>query len=834
MLSPFQIEETKTVGYRTTQTLSGSSTAAELRDIPSSISVMNRELMDDLMVTKVSGLLAFSISGEPEPNNEALIAGGALNVRTRGLVSGSLRDGVYMATALDSHNVDRVEILRGPNGFLYTGAGAGGNPNQVTKRAQQTDSQFSRFMVGSEDLYRGELDINRRLTDKLAVRGSMAYEKSDRFQNYGGRRFSGLFVTTNYRPFSRTNVDVSVDFGRNHEVMSPNMLSEQYSISDGTGAASPYTGATGGVTLIPAVNRVFDMVGQLRTSGTNLTITDPTVLPKLVNFKGPDSFNRTTYRAIDITADQGVGENLNLRFRALHSFWETEARAAIGSSVASIYRDVNQRSPNGDVNPYSGQLYTEYAHRQVNFREPSNFLQGTAAYDLKLRFTTQRIVAAGHYHELFPDQRFYGEFVDPRNPAFKGSLQGGNTLAGYVANNNVLTQNRVYRRFYLRDGDSPRITGWSLAPGLGIITRDTVTEGNLGRLVDRHYWNAGGSIGSAGTYFNERIHTFVGWRSDSFYQTPGRNFYNQVSGLQYRLAESPNTRVRVRGDSTNYGVVFHLNRNLSVYGNYGESLSLNVTAGQPGLTPGTVIPSPKGFGSDYGVRLQLLDGRLQSSWTYYKNEQLNGASIPTNVLSSELVLLFPEVNPSALDTQNVTAKGHEFETILNLTDNWRLLWNYGSNDLANTDRYPALIGVRNRARAANRPTPLTDAFLTSVPEGLPSVGFTKARSNLITQYRFTSGPLNRVMIGAAFQYRKETYQGNFDLNRDGVAEQIWTPGYTVTTLMVGYRTRLFDRPVDLNLNVSNALEEEYFRATTLASGAWGEPRQFRLTMRMSL
>jgi len=197
-------------------------------------------------------------------------------------------------------------------------------------------------------------------------------------------------------------------------------------------------------------------------------------------------------------------------------------------------------------------------------------------------------------------------------------------------------------------------------------------------------------------------------------------------------------------------------------------------------------------------------------------------------------VLFSDINPLATDTQNLTADGIEFDTVVNINRNWRLLWNYSSNDLSNTERYPAVMSVRQRARDQNLPTPLTDAFLATVPEGTPSAGFTKVRSNLVANYRFDRGPLNGFLIGASAQYREVTYQGNFDLNRDGVAEELWTPAYTVANLMLGYRVRIMNRWVDFNLNINNILDKDYFRATSLSTGAVGAPRDFRFAMRFDL
>ena len=49
VLSIFQVSSKKDEGYRSTQTVSGSRTLADLRDTPNSISVLNRELLDQLV-----------------------------------------------------------------------------------------------------------------------------------------------------------------------------------------------------------------------------------------------------------------------------------------------------------------------------------------------------------------------------------------------------------------------------------------------------------------------------------------------------------------------------------------------------------------------------------------------------------------------------------------------------------------------------------------------------------------------------------------------------------------------------------------------------------------
>ena len=89
-----------------------------------------------------------------------------------------------------------------------------------------------------------------------------------------------------------------------------------------------------------------------------------------------------------------------------------------------------------------------------------------------------------------------------------------------------------------------------------------------------------------------------------------------------------------------------------------------------------------------------------------------------------------------------------------------------------------------------------------------------------------------ISIGGGVQYRAKSYRGNLDLGGDGFAEELWSPGYTLYTLMAGYRTKIAKRNVDFNLNVYNLFDKDYFRSFSLFNGAWGDARTFRCTARV--
>ena len=837
VLSIFQVSEDADEGYRSTQTTSGSRTLSNLRDTPNSISVLNREFLDDLMAAKLSEAMFFSVTGEIDTNTERSNE----DFIFRGMVAAvRLRNGItWWGGTSDTYNIERGEILRGPQAFLYGEGTAGGVMNQQTKTANSRNAQSVKFMWGSNDLYRAELDINRRLTNKLAARIALVAHHENAFQHYTGRDFYGAFGTLNYRPFKNTNINLELEYRLNDGVMPMNTLTEQYS----TTAITPTAGATltatnSGRTFIPAAGLMFDGVGRRRSAGIAMVIDNEAIWPRRLNFLGPDSTKSTKERSGAIEVQQKVGDNFNVAFNFTMIDIEKYTTERAGGSASSVYRDLNPTLPGGAPNPYFNELYTEYQHRRINSRNFITSSRLTAVYDLKLPSTHQKIVGSVLYNEEEPLPDFrYSEFVIPGSANFKGTLQNANTLAAYQANNTTLGQNFFYRRFYLKDGDGAHLTKGGAIAGQSVIMRDPVVDGANGILAGRTYFTPAIGAGIDGSYFGGRVHSLVGWRRSMFKQDPYRLLYNAVTGEHFRVLTGTATHTKVIDNSFNYGAVFYPTKLVGLYYNYAESILLSNGLGGAQLTPGKLRGPGQGDGHEFGLRWAFLDGRLESNWTYYVSKNLKNnvnPAIPTNVRNELNPIFGSEIDPTGNDTQSSRASGIEIETTANITKSWRLTWNIAKTEVDLSDRYPQLHAYAALAKSRNRPTPETDTFLASVPEGTPLPGYTKWRSNLVTMYRFTEGPLKNFSIGGGVQYRDKSYRGNLDLDRNGSAEEHWSPGYTLYMLMSGYRTKLMNRQVDFNLNVFNVTNVDYFRSFSLFNGQWGDARSFRFTTNIRL
>ncbi|MBW4478455.1 MAG: TonB-dependent siderophore receptor [Tolypothrix brevis GSE-NOS-MK-07-07A] len=168
-------------------------TDTPLRDIPQSIQVIPRQVIEDRNVVRLSEL-ADNVSGvQPERGYGGL---SSLGFRVRGFLTNfeTLRNGFpdygYFSPR-DVANIERLEILKGPGAVLYGGsptqyAGGSGVVNTTTKKPLAEPYYSASVTYGSYNFLRPTLDISGPVTDDKSVlyRLNVAYESSDSFRDF--------------------------------------------------------------------------------------------------------------------------------------------------------------------------------------------------------------------------------------------------------------------------------------------------------------------------------------------------------------------------------------------------------------------------------------------------------------------------------------------------------------------------------------------------------------------------------------------------------------------------------------------------------------------------
>ena len=146
-------------------------------------------------------------------------------------------DGVYYARSGGSiqeiFDVERVEILKGPQGTLYGRNSVGGSINIITRKPDENFGGHADVIIGNNEKQKFRSAINVPLTGNLFMRGSAVFSKSQGFfrnltpasesipiplinndDHYGGDDVFATRVNFRYVPADNLELTLGIDYSR--------------------------------------------------------------------------------------------------------------------------------------------------------------------------------------------------------------------------------------------------------------------------------------------------------------------------------------------------------------------------------------------------------------------------------------------------------------------------------------------------------------------------------------------------------------------------------------------------------------------------------------------
>ena len=267
-LSPFEVVS-ETTGYFQSNTMSGTRLNSKIEDLGQSITVMTKEQMNDFAMLDINDVFDYMASTEGTntysdfevDRTGAVTDNVALNPnnanRVRGIGNANIAFNNIPTTGrvpVDRLWIDSIELSRGPNANIFGLGNASGTVNQVPATANVTRN-FStvELRADSEGGWRASLDTNRVLLgNKLAVRGSYAYQHTGFVRKPSGEDARRLSVQVKARPFEKTTLALSW-YGYDSAIQRPNFTTPRDNITGWIAAGRP---AWDPVTRLVTINGV--------------------------------------------------------------------------------------------------------------------------------------------------------------------------------------------------------------------------------------------------------------------------------------------------------------------------------------------------------------------------------------------------------------------------------------------------------------------------------------------------------------------------------------------------------------------------------------------------
>ena len=909
VLSPFQVDATADKGYLATQTLSGTRLKTDLKDIGSAMTIFTEQMMNDLGANSINDLLAFAPNTDPfvnsltdaSGNGNAFINNATLYVTRGGSTNVVGQDFFSNGIPADRFNAEAFTFTRGPNAILFGLGNPAGAFVSSTKRAKNRTETTVEVKTDDRESFRTTIDHNQVIKrDLLALRYTGLYDRTRGFRIPSESLQRRHFVTARFTPFKKTAIRANYEQGNLtmpatrpwpvYDAVSPWLAAGGQLLPTFTNTGPKPAGSgisnytlpgvvstefsTAGV-QIPSMrwvnagqSMIADYANGYPASSAKRSLLNPALYPVFANSHGSVSFRKTDYKIYSFFVEQQLTKDLFVEAAVNRVFSDVFAVNGFEGGRDTLYVDVNQQLPTGAPNPNVGKLYTESQSTLIIAPGTSLSKRAMASYELDLsRQPSKWLRYLGRHRAAV-----FVEEVNNKGNSTNDGVYNTTPLSTVGAAGQIINgANQMFFRYYYEPANGKVGNTGGQFDRYPVIYASTPLPPPNASGVTPAYINQQGpnmsdstvttrAFAMQSTFLNNRIILTNGIRRDN--QRAWRAVPNDFLALRDARGIFPDPRgynvrtflpnsLRERGGATStHGAVFHAAHWLGFTYNTSNNFQANDSTRN---VFGELLPNPQGKGSDYGLKLTLLDRRLFFDLTYYTNaaqDKIDSvASTPAgdfrildtvwtgiaNFTGDQKYTLTPyaSTNTTWSDSATTSSKGWEFSATANPTPQWRLTVNGSKRSTGTTSarglsirRYlaeylpiikanaewmaaPTANDVPVATRVAAIETTLANfTAIQSLPEDIYAPSWSV---NMIQTYSFAPhSRLPGVSVGGSMNARGKTIDGFAE-----TANNILNPNqpyYAPTNELFGawitYQRKLLRNRLDwrIQLNVRNLFD----------------------------
>ncbi len=672
VLSPFIVNAEENQSWQATSSLAGARTRTDLKDLAQPISVFTSEFLKNIGATNFQQAMLYSVNVENEnefapDDTEGNSVSSTTQNRVRGLAAASQTRGFFKTNfRSDTYNTDRITVASGPNSILF-GIGSPAGILDSTPIRANTTTPVGEIGLRTDkyESYRGTIDFGLPIVkDVLAIRVAEMKQKTRTFRTpeYDSERRD--FATLTFTPFKSTTIYGSYehldDFRiRARQDFMPDHISDwiklgkplydfttkMWTFDNGaTWASRPDLvnwagsgigngervfmagGALGGSAVQglvwPSLGQSFD-----HTKAPDVTFKDDSIINSKTNYYGLGDQTKLKGQNYSAVVEQKILKDL---YAEVAYNKETNVRKQedpLRGGLSTIQADVNWYLPYPtDVyanpipgtpvkNPNVGRYFVDSEF--LGWKENLNFETERAMLSYNLNFADKGWKWLGRYNFGAMWQR---ETTDDFTIKTRLTNQGSSVLQSLT--NPFGGPNSIVSRYYL---SLPGLGGDSAGlqyPGTFIMPPWPTVIGGSGEAPTKsRQIDTGKLFVAQGYLLNDDLVLTYGYRDDTQKAyTASFSKHDPTTNL-YQLDIPYDAPITQSGITRTYGAVYHTPLKwLSVL--YNRSNAFNP---QGQFKDWFYNPLPPGTGKsqDYGVQVDLFDGKFSARISRYTNDSIN-------------------------------------------------------------------------------------------------------------------------------------------------------------------------------------------------------------------
>jgi len=617
VLSPFTVTTDKDRGYAATNAISGSRVNSAIKDLPIPMQVITSEFIEDIGATDLRKALSYSSSISLQTQNDLENKGGiggvqssaygpggvnnpegvtsnisGVQLKIRGFITNNvLRNGFLRGSPSDAINIDRIEVVQGPNALLYGTGNFGGVVDYLTKRPLYRQQGRASLQYGMYDFKRASLDVTGPLGEAangtgFAYRLIGAWEDADTHIDHQSTSRTFLAPSLLWKPTKTTEL----------------LLETEFTNSKANGFGFRALRAAQGTGATPINNDQLEATGFYWPPGAD---------KRTFNLGGPDTFNNQDQSNIQLLFTQQLLKE---------SKWLPATDFLVGFNTTKY--DVKTRDVNGGIQQVSVGNPGFNLSQTIVLTAIDNGLDGVTPSNGNLQYGTfnnEVVRYAWNQYNAKTNRDQVRVELTARKTLFQDSwfriedqvLAGYSELYNKIQSDNRQTLPGLYSfkgpldltpiRFATQGDGSP-------APGLYQNNRGNINKG----WNKAFYINNFAKFGRLGGV-DDRIILMTGIRRDT-----SDNWATNTDLTPAGVATtSTSVAAQTKVTSKQMGVMVKITKSLSAFALKADGFQPNFGGLREALS-GAPVGADTAKSKEFGVKFDFMDGKISGSISRYK------------------------------------------------------------------------------------------------------------------------------------------------------------------------------------------------------------------------